>query len=114
MTARETALGSGKERTSITKRKEFRFTSSVELESYLLALIDSQDGLCALTGLLLQYDADSDDPEMLCSLDRINSDGHYEADNLQVVCRFANRWKSDGDDADFRRLVAVLRTSGDS
>jgi hypothetical protein len=46
---------------------------------------------------------------MLCSLDRIDSDGHYEEENLQIVCRFINRWKSDSDDAEFRRLVRLLQ-----
>lgn len=49
---------------------------------------------------------------MLSSLDRIDSNGHYEEGNLQVVCRFINRWKSDSDDAEFRRLVRLLQ--GDS
>ena len=52
------------------------------------------------------------DPEMLCSLDRIDSSGHYERGNLQLVCRFINRWKSDGDVNEFRRLIKVLQTAG--
>lgn len=80
-----------------------------ELMPFLEALLVEQDGLCAITGLRLEYDGDEDDPEMLCSLDRIDSSGHYEKDNLQIVCRFVNRWKSSGDDADFRRLIGVLR-----
>jgi hypothetical protein len=52
------------------------------------------------------------DPEMLCSLDRIESSGHYERGNLQLVCRFINRWKSDGDVDEFRRLIKILQTSG--
>ena len=80
-----------------------------ELMPFIDALISEQDGRCALTDLPLQYDRECEDPEMLCSLDRIDSNGHYERDNLQVVCRFVNRWKNDGDDDNFRRLIEVLR-----
>lgn len=52
-----------------------------------------------------------EDPEMLCSLDRIDSNGHYERGNLQIVCRFVNRW-SDSVDAHFRTLVAKVRGLG--
>jgi hypothetical protein len=80
-----------------------------ELMPFLEALLAEQDGLCAITDLRLQYDGDEDDKEMLCSLDRIDSNGHYEKDNLQIVCRFANRWKNNSDDQQFRRLIDVLR-----
>lgn len=43
------------------------------------------------------------------SLDRIDSDGHYEAGNLQVVCRFINFWKGASDDEEFRRLLELVR-----
>jgi hypothetical protein len=93
------------------KSKELRFASQQMLESYIDALVQSQEGSCALTGIPLQFDGEHEDSEMLCSLDRIDSSGHYEAGNLQVVCRFVNRWKSDGDDLQFRRLIALVRTS---
>lgn len=93
------------------KVKDCRF-SPEELRSYIEALIREQGHACAVTGLPLQFEGECDDPEMLCSLDRIDSDGHYERGNLQVVCRFVNRWKSDSDDADFRRLIEIVRGSG--
>ena len=80
-----------------------------ELEPFLEALLADQDGLCAITDLRLQYDGDEDDNEMLCSLDRIDSSGHYEKDNLQIVCKFVNRWKNSSDDGEFRRLIGVVR-----
>jgi len=42
-------------------------------------------------------------------LDRIDSSGHYELGNLQVVARFINFWKRDTEDFEFRRLLAVVR-----
>ena len=100
------AQGQTVERT--TKIKELRI-SRRELEKYLEALLQTQEGLCAISTLPLQYDGECDDMEMLCSLDRIDSDGHYEPGNLQVVCRFINRWKSDQDDVTFRRLLSAVR-----
>lgn len=85
-----------------------------ELMPFLEALLAEQDGMCAITDLRLQYDGDEDDKEMLCSLDRIDSNGHYEKDNLQIVCRFVNRWKSSGDDQEFRRLIRIVRQQPDS
>lgn len=46
------------------------------------------------------------------SLDRIDSNGHYEKDNLQVVCKFANRWKSASDNGEFKRLIEIIRSNG--
>jgi hypothetical protein len=34
------------------------------------------------------------DLDLSPSLDRIDSDGHYAPDNLQIVARFVNRWKA--------------------
>lgn len=98
--------GQAVERT--VKNKEMRFTED-ELKAYIEALRESQEGICAITGIPLQYVGEADDNEMIYSLDRIDSDGHYEAGNLQLVCRFINRWKSDGDNAEFRRLINIVK-----
>jgi len=109
MTAFNTAAQSnGQQALRTVKNKEVRFTQA-ELESYIIALIESQERLCALTDLPLQLDGENEDVEFLPSLDRIDSNGHYEEGNLQIVCRFANRWKSAGDDENFRRLVTILK-----
>jgi hypothetical protein len=111
-TAMETATYSnGQEVARTIKNKEFRFDNLLELQVYLEAVLASQENLCAITSLPLQFDGEHSDAEMLCSLDRIDSNGHYEEGNLQVVCRFVNRWKSDSDDCEFRRLVRMLQTS---
>lgn len=113
MTARDTAAGAnGQQVLRTMKNKELKFASPQELERYLIDLLDLQEGLCAISGLRLQYDGDHDDAELLCSLDRIDSDGHYEPGNLQVVCRFVNRWKGSDNDEAFRRLIGVIRSIG--
>lgn len=92
------------------KNKEFRFRNELELEAHIIALIEAQEGLCALTEMPLEMDEANGDKEFFCSLDRIDSDGHYEAGNLQIVCRFANRWKSDSDDNNFRSIINRIRS----
>lgn len=106
-----TAYSNGQQVTRTLKNKEFHFTTKFELEKYLKALVEAQEGVCAITGIPFQYDTAADDEEMLPSLDRIDSDGHYEEGNLQIVCRFINRWKSDSPDPEFRRLLRVVRTT---
>ena len=69
-----------------------------------------QQDLCALTSLPLRYDGDCEDKEMLASLDRIDSGGHYTPDNVQIVCRFINRWKGADPDPLARQLIAAIRS----
>lgn len=92
------------------KDKEVRFSSAIELEKYIVDLIKMQESLCALTGIPLEFDEREGDKNFFCSLDRIDSDGHYEKNNLQVVCRFANRWKSADDNTEFLRLIESVRS----
>jgi hypothetical protein len=111
MTALDTAAGAnGQLVQRAIKNKEVLFESTQAFEKYVLDLIELQEGICAITSLSLQFDGDYEDAEMLCSLDRIDSAGHYGPGNLQVVCRFVNRWKSASDDAGFRRLIAAVRS----
>lgn len=105
------ANSNGQQVLRTVKNKELRIPEN-ELIPFLDALLTEQDGMCAISGLRLQYDKDADDPEMLCSLDRIDSNGHYEKDNLQIVCKFINRWKNSGDDGEFRRLIRVVQGGG--
>jgi hypothetical protein len=113
LTAHNTVMGAnGSQVLRTMKNKELRFLSQIDFENYIIELLVLQEGLCAITGLVLQYDGEYEDAEMLCSLDRIDSDGHYEAGNLQVVCRFVNRWKGSSDDEGFRQLIGVVRSVG--
>jgi hypothetical protein len=103
------AQSNGQQMLRTIKNKEFRFASRDEAKRYVAALLESQEGLCAITGLSLQFD-DGDDKALRCSLDRIDSNGHYEPGNLQIVCRFINSWKSAGDNEEFKRLISLVRT----
>ncbi len=101
----------GQQVTRIAKVKELRFANRQLLEKYVADLLEAQEGLCALTDIQLQFDGEHEDVELLCSLDRIDSDGHYELGNLQIVCRFVNRWKCTDDNALFGRLIALVRNT---
>lgn len=92
------------------KRKDLGFVSAVDLQDYILQLMAAQEGYCELTNLPFELDEVSGDSAMFASLDRIDSGGHYEPGNLQVVCRFANFWKGSSDNAEFQRLVAILKS----
>ena len=100
--------GNGQVVERIMKNKEVRM-SQMALEAYIATLIEKQEGRCALTGLPLQYHKEHDDDQLLASLDRIDSNGHYEVGNLQVVCRFVNSWKSDTACDEFLRLLSLVR-----
>jgi hypothetical protein len=92
----------------VLKNKELRMTSA-ELEKLIASLLDPQDNRCALTGIPFQYPGPEADRNLLPSLDRIDSAGHYEMGNLQVVCQFVNFWKGDSDNAEFQRLLMLAR-----
>lgn len=93
---------------STVKNKELQM-SDPELDRLIRDLLEMQEDRCALTGLPLQFRGTQTDDNMLPSLDRIDSDGYYSRDNLQIVCRFINFWKQASDDAEFRRLIGLVR-----
>ncbi|BAI00801.1 hypothetical protein APA22_40130 (plasmid) [Acetobacter pasteurianus IFO 3283-22] len=92
------------------KNKELHM-SEAELDKLIRDLLNTQEDRCAITGLPFQFLGVKKDDNMLPSLDRIDSDGHYAKGNLQLVCRFINFWKQASDDKEFRRLLAILRKS---
>lgn len=89
------------------KNKDLKMLAS-ELDALLPRLLERQHERCAITGLPFQYDGDK---ALLPSADRIDSGGHYEEVNLQLVCRFINFWKQATPDAEFRRLIGIVRNS---
>lgn len=82
--------------------------SQSDLAALIPTLLALQHDRCALSGLPLKFDGT--DKNLTPSLDRIDSDGHYEHGNLQVVCQFINFWKSDGDNAEFVKCLNLVRT----
>jgi hypothetical protein len=107
--AKNACAESGREVIEVLKEKKFKFADDESFRRHVVGLLEAQKGRCKLSGLPLQDPVEGGDPQLYPSLDRINSDGHYEPGNLQIVCRFINRWKSDERDDEFRRLLAVLR-----
>ena len=112
MTVMATVKASGTASTVVQKDKECRFRDQFELERYIDELFTNNEGLCALTGLQMILDGDDGDPELVCSLDRIDSNGHYERNNLQIVCKFANRWKGASANDEFLRLLEKVTLCG--
>lgn len=92
----------------VLKNKELRMTSQ-QLEALIRHLLAQQDNRCALTGIPLQFQGQHHDKNLLPSLDRKDSNGHYEEGNLQVVCQFINFWKGEADNEEFRRLLNQVR-----
>ena len=90
------------------KNKELRM-NRVALEEHLVFLLDRQGDRCALTKIPFHFDELGADSNLLPSVDRIDSDGHYETGNIQIVCRFVNFWKGDTPDEEFRQLLALVR-----
>lgn len=95
-----------------SKIKELR-GSEEEIRKFLEEIYHEQEGLCALTGLPMLMHGDEGSDDFRLSVDRIDSNGHYEPTNLQLACRFANFWKSDRDDRRFKELVAIVQRGGD-
>lgn len=102
-------FASGKISISEAKVKNFGFDDDAALDKFLAEMIDESD-VCALTGLKMSRH-DGPDKEMYFSLDRKDSNGHYERTNLQLVCRFANRWKGAKDNQGFLDLIAAIKAS---
>lgn len=105
--AEQTAKQSNGQLVSRTvKNKELRMSRN-DLYDYINALLKEAKYQCAITGIELQ--TNGPDLQLRPSLDRIDSEGHYETGNLQVVARFINFWKSNTPDSEFRRQVAMVR-----
>lgn len=110
-TAQQTTNSSnGQEVLQTIKNKNNTFASQDEFSAYVGELLERQQFCCAISGLPIHPDnASVYDDEMKASLDRIDSSGHYEPGNLQVVCRFINRWKGADPNAQFLSLMDALR-----
>lgn len=81
----------------------------VQLDELLTLLLDQQENRCALTGISFNFHDPNADKALLPSPDRIDSNGHYEAGNLQIVCKFVNFWKGATENEEFKRLLMLVR-----
>ncbi|TMV10328.1 hypothetical protein FGK63_04505 [Ruegeria sediminis] len=95
----------------VVKNKElFGFSSTEAFYDFLCRAWEEQDGRCALTGLpMLLPQKRRPVTELVASIDRKDSAGHYSPDNIQLTCWFANRWKGTQADHDFGALIDILR-----
>lgn len=80
-----------------------------KLDELIRSRLELQQRRCNLSGLILHAHGPDADPNMLPSVDRIDSNRHYELDNIQVVCRFINFWKGASDNSEFQRLLMLVR-----
>lgn len=107
--AKQAASASGKMRQSKNKEKRIAFKNNEEFEVFLEQKYHEQDGLCALTNIPLELQGPDTDKQLVCSLDRIDSDGDYEPENLQIVCHFINMWKSDRNNDQFLKHIDLIK-----
>jgi len=87
------------------KRKDISFTRA-ELEDEIARLLKEQHYCCALTGY--DFRKNLKNPHLKMSLDRKNSSKGYVENNLQVVTRAANFYKSASDETDWAHKASAL------
>jgi hypothetical protein len=83
---------------------------------YLLALVDAQEGRCALSGWELEFTRGGDfkggkNPRG-CTVDRIDNSRGYVPGNVQLACCLPNYLKADMDLAEFRSLCRDIGNRG--
>ncbi|MDR6265297.1 hypothetical protein [Roseobacter sp. N2S] len=106
--AERTTKQSGKETTTISKWKEFGFESADTMADYLETLYHGQSGLCALTRVQMTLAPG----EWCVSPDRVESDGHYTPDNLQLVANCVNMMKGSTPNAQFLAQLEKITKAG--
>lgn len=110
----ETVKNSNGQMVQTTVKIKKLLMSELELEDRIKELLDEGEDRCAITGLLFEFEGDGIDQNMRPSLDRIDSDGHYEASNMPLVCQFINFWKRATPDDEFRRLIQIVCDGSDN
>lgn len=108
----QTVARSGQTATRRLKGKELR---CIDLATALDELARRQHYRCAQTGVAFN----ENEPDLRASLDRIDSDGHYEdgslpdgVNNLQLVTHWYNMAKGKRSDAQMRLLLGVHTKTG--
>ena len=110
----ETVRNANGQTVTTTRKVKELWMSPVALEEHLRHLMAKQERRCALTGLVFHFRNGKEYRQMLPSLDRIDSAGHYAVGNVQIVCRFVNRWKGAMPDEEFRDLLERVRRPADA
>jgi hypothetical protein len=108
----DTVRNSNGQTTQTTVKRKDLLMSEGELEARIIALLDAGMNRCAITGLEFEFEGDGKNLDFRPSLDRIDSEGHYEKSNVQLVCRFINFWKQASPDDEFRRLIKIVQNQG--
>lgn len=98
----------GQEAVSRVKNKKLGM-NPLALQEHLSELLEQQNNKCALTGLPLHIGGRDPNNPFLPSVDRIDSEGHYDKGNIQIVCKFANFWKGASDNEEFKELIRAVR-----
>lgn len=88
-----------------SKRRKIECTLTVE---FLLGLLESQKGRCALTGLMLTH---RQKDMYSASIDRIETTGHYTPGNVQLTCRAINFMKNDKSNQEAISFLESIRSS---
>jgi hypothetical protein len=77
--------------------------SKLDLD-YLVELWTTQDGRCAITNVKMQHSLSPDSPYN-ASIDRINAGQPYTNENVHLVIKFVNFWRSDLTIDEFKTLI---------
>lgn len=94
---------------SVKSMKNKELIDEVAVKAHLRQLYIDQDGRCKISGIPMHVPGqDNKNPDLMVSPDRIDSNGHYEVGNLQLVCRFINFWKCAADNSAFADLLDLV------
>lgn len=84
-----------------TKRKDLKVAITID---DVMALWESQNGLCAITGLPMTWGYSENDNaghrNSNASIDRIHNDADYTPDNIRLICMRANYMRGDQTDSE--------------
>lgn len=105
--AQRTVSQSGKVTTRITKWKAFGFESVEHMAEHLIGLYHQQSEKCALSGVRMSLEAG----EWCISPDRIDSNGDYTPENVQLVANCVNAMKGATPNDKFLLQLARIRES---
>lgn len=106
MSIKDTVKNSNGQIVLKTLKNKKMLCSDAEMKAHLTQLMEEQQGRCKITGLSMHIDGQEGlEHDLLASADRIDSNGHYEIGNLQLVCRFVNFWKCAQENGKFVDLL---------